>query len=43
MRREKSAFMVNGKALVAEYEARTTLWEVIADQVWPHRNEPELQ
>ena len=30
MTREKSAFMVNGKIQVAEYEARTTLWEVIA-------------
>ena len=30
MTREKSTFIVNGKPLVAEYEARTTLWEVIA-------------
>src|SRR6202171_3435626 len=27
---EKAMFLVNGKPLVAEYEARTTLWEVIA-------------
>src|SRR5215469_13619634 len=27
---EKTAFLVNGKTYVAEYEARTTLWEVIA-------------
>jgi len=27
---EKATFIVNGRALVAEYEARTTLWEVIA-------------
>ncbi len=27
---EKSTFMVNGKLYPAEYEARTTLWEVIA-------------
>ena len=27
---EKSTFMVNGKLYSAEYEARTTLWEVIA-------------
>ena len=27
---EKSTFIINGKPLVAEYEARTTLWEVIA-------------
>src|SRR3989454_12193668 len=30
MTKEKSAFIINGKVLVAEYEARTTLWEVIA-------------
>ena len=30
MTKEKSTFIVNGKPLVAEYEARTTLWEVIA-------------
>jgi CO/xanthine dehydrogenase Mo-binding subunit/aerobic-type carbon monoxide dehydrogenase small subunit (CoxS/CutS family) len=30
MTREKAAFIVNGKLHVAEYEARTTLWEVIA-------------
>ena len=27
---EKASFLVNGKAYLAEYEARTTLWEVIA-------------
>ena len=27
---EKATFVINGKPLVAEYEARTTLWEVIA-------------
>jgi CO/xanthine dehydrogenase Mo-binding subunit/aerobic-type carbon monoxide dehydrogenase small subunit (CoxS/CutS family) len=30
MTTEKATFLVNGKAHVAEYEARTTLWEVIA-------------
>jgi len=30
MTAEKATFIVNGKPLVAEYEARTTLWEVIA-------------
>jgi aerobic-type carbon monoxide dehydrogenase small subunit (CoxS/CutS family) len=30
MTKEKGTFIVNGKPLVAEYEARTTLWEVIA-------------
>ncbi len=30
MTRESAAFIVNGTAHVAEYEARTTLWEVIA-------------
>ena len=30
MTKEKSTFIVNGKPMVAEYEARTTLWEVIA-------------
>src|SRR6202030_3140705 len=30
MTKEKATFIVNGKPLVAEYEARTTLWEVIA-------------
>jgi aerobic-type carbon monoxide dehydrogenase small subunit (CoxS/CutS family) len=30
MTREKGIFIINGKPLVAEYEARTTLWEVIA-------------
>jgi aerobic-type carbon monoxide dehydrogenase small subunit (CoxS/CutS family) len=28
--KEKSTFIINGKPLIAEYEARTTLWEVIA-------------
>jgi aerobic-type carbon monoxide dehydrogenase small subunit (CoxS/CutS family) len=28
--KEKATFVINGKPLVAEYEARTTLWEVIA-------------
>ena len=27
---EKAAFIVNGKTYAAEYEARTTLWEVIS-------------
>ena len=30
MTSEKAPFLINGKQLVAEYEARTTLWEVIA-------------
>jgi xanthine dehydrogenase YagT iron-sulfur-binding subunit len=30
MTNEKGTFIINGKPLVAEYEARTTLWEVIA-------------
>jgi aerobic-type carbon monoxide dehydrogenase small subunit (CoxS/CutS family) len=29
MTKEKATFIVNGKPLAAEYEARTTLWEVI--------------
>ena len=29
----KGAFLINGKLHVAEYEARTTLWEVIAMQL----------
>src|SRR5579885_3136618 len=28
--RERAVFLINGKAHPAEYEARTTLWEVIA-------------
>jgi aerobic-type carbon monoxide dehydrogenase small subunit (CoxS/CutS family) len=28
--KEKATFIINGKPLIAEYEARTTLWEVIA-------------
>ncbi len=30
MVREKATFLINGKPLAAEYEARTTLWEVIS-------------
>jgi len=30
MTKEKAIFILNGEPLVAEYEARTTLWEVIA-------------
>jgi len=30
MTKEKGTFILNGKPLTAEYEARTTLWEVIA-------------
>ncbi|HEV3334547.1 MAG TPA: molybdopterin-dependent oxidoreductase [Bryobacteraceae bacterium] len=30
MTKEKAAFVINGKVHAAEYEARTTLWEVIA-------------
>src|SRR5947207_148690 len=30
MARESATFLVNGKSLTAEYEARTTLWEVLA-------------
>jgi CO/xanthine dehydrogenase Mo-binding subunit/aerobic-type carbon monoxide dehydrogenase small subunit (CoxS/CutS family) len=30
MTKEKAQFMINGKLHMAEYEARTTLWEVIA-------------
>src|SRR5260370_31658228 len=30
MSKEKATFLVNGKPLTAEYEARTTLWEVLA-------------
>src|SRR6202790_4795142 len=30
MAKEKATFVINGEPLVAEYEARTTLWEVIA-------------
>ena len=30
MTKEKAIFILNGKPLVAEYEARTTLWEVVA-------------
>src|SRR6266481_8849735 len=33
MTKEKSTFLINGKPLVAEYEARTTLWEVVAVQL----------
>jgi CO/xanthine dehydrogenase Mo-binding subunit/aerobic-type carbon monoxide dehydrogenase small subunit (CoxS/CutS family) len=31
--REKAAFLINGKTQIAEYEARTTLWEVLAVQL----------
>src|SRR5207249_10202936 len=30
MTKEKATFIINGRPLVAEYEARTTLWEAIA-------------
>src|SRR5438105_14537555 len=30
MTKEKAIFIINGKPLVADYEARTTLWEVLA-------------
>ena len=30
MTKEKASFLINGKLHIAEYEARTTLWEVIA-------------
>src|SRR6202790_3362721 len=30
MAKEKATFFINGKPLAAEYEARTTLWEVIS-------------
>src|SRR4051794_1228722 len=30
MVREAGTFLVNGKSFAAEYEARTTLWEVLA-------------
>ncbi len=30
---EKAAFLINGKSVAAEYEARTTLWEVLAVQL----------
>ena len=33
MTREKAQFVINGKPHTAEYEARTTLWEVIAIQL----------
>ncbi len=33
MTREKAQFLINGKPHAAEYEARTTLWEVIAIQL----------
>jgi CO/xanthine dehydrogenase Mo-binding subunit/aerobic-type carbon monoxide dehydrogenase small subunit (CoxS/CutS family) len=33
MTKEKASFLINGKLHVAEYEARTTLWEVIAVQL----------
>ncbi len=43
MTKEKAQFVINGKLHAAEYEARTTLWEVIAIQAGNDRNEPELQ
>src|ERR1700677_4194930 len=33
MTREKAQFLINGKLHATEYEARTTLWEVIAMQL----------
>src|SRR5579863_7726169 len=33
MTREKTTFIINGTLHTAEYEARTTLWEVIAMKV----------
>ena len=33
MTKEKAAFIINGKLHAVEYEARTTLWEVIAIQL----------
>jgi len=33
MTKEKASFLINGKLHAAEYEARTTLWEVIAVQL----------
>ena len=33
MTREKATFIINGKPHAVEYEARTTLWEVIAMQL----------
>jgi CO/xanthine dehydrogenase Mo-binding subunit/aerobic-type carbon monoxide dehydrogenase small subunit (CoxS/CutS family) len=33
MTKEKATFIINGKLHAAEYEARTTLWEVIAMQL----------
>src|SRR5580700_4182986 len=33
MTREKAQFIINGKVHATEYEARTTLWEVIAIQL----------
>src|SRR5580698_1118209 len=33
MTKEKASFLINGKLHAAEYEARTTLWEVIAIQL----------
>ncbi|MBV8902500.1 MAG: (2Fe-2S)-binding protein, partial [Acidobacteriia bacterium] len=33
MTKEKSPFVINGKSYSAEYEARTTLWEVIGLQL----------
>ena len=33
MSKEKASFLINGKRYTVEYEARTTLWEVIAMQL----------
>ena len=43
MTKEKAQFIINGKLHVAEYEARTTLWEVIAIQARNDRNQSKLQ
>ena len=41
--KETSSFNINGKVYQAEYEARTTLWEVIAVKLGLDRDEPQLQ
>ena len=43
MTKEKGTFLINGKPHVAEYEARTTLWEVIAMNAGLTGNQPKLQ
>jgi hypothetical protein len=40
--RQEASFIVNGKVLVAEYETRTTLWEVIST-VRVDGHQPQLQ